>query len=841
MNIDKYCNDPFYSPNVKKAIKAAAEAAAKFKVRGMSDEMVIYAFLKGNCLATQLLENNKVGLADYEKVLMQNLTSYAADDLTPSLKAAIDGAGRLASSIATKNNGLGQVYTEELLYSILMNPSHVCKDILGALNANVDGILSDCERQIYKYFNGGGIALVDEQPARTNKRASVFSAAELNESSFSSHLSAELLKYGTDLTRRAYERKLDPVIGRQKETEKVIQILSRRSKNNPVLTGEAGVGKSAVVEGLAQAIAADAVPQTLRGKTIYSLDLASMLAGTRYRGDFEERLNVVLNEIKKSGDIILFIDEIHNLIGAGASDGAPMDASNILKPMLARGELQTIGATTLDEYRAHIEKDPALERRFTPVLVEEPSIPDAVEILKGLRDKYEMHHNVIITDEAIEAAVRLSDRYINDRYLPDKAIDLVDEAAAKLKLKSVTLPAPLRNMENGLTDLKLRLQRASADANEAAVKKLTADYNAYKNDFIAAKAKWEKQCDAARPRLTGDEISDVVSERTGIPVAQINTTETQKLLNLEAQLHKRIIGQDEAIRAISGAIRRARAGIKDPSRPIGSFIFVGPTGVGKTDLTKALAVELFGDEKQIIRLDMSEFMEKHSVAKLIGAPPGYAGFDEAQSGLLTEKVRRKPYSIVLFDEIEKAHPDVFNVLLQILDDGRLTDSKGRVVNFKNCVIILTSNIGAAEVDSAKPLGFGSDDKKKDGGDYTEMKERITDALKRNFRPEFLNRIDEIIVFHRLTKAQVDKICAKMLEGLAERMRQGGMELEVTPEARAALVDEGYTPAYGARPLKRVIQRRIEDVLSEEILAGNIKRGERVIVYVRDGELRFRRG
>jgi len=847
MDLRKYYQDTVYSDNVINALRMAEEFVARLKGKGMGEEMIIYAFLKiPDCRACKILVQHGAKLTDYERVLTQTNLSYSVDDLTPSLKTAFSNACNLALGVAKRSNSRAySVFTEELLYTILYGGEKVvgCK-LLRGIGVDIRAVMDTCEEYISSYCDD--LAQQNEetfssQPETTQYEEKSFISDFENDDKTASRLPAVLAQYGVDLTQRAYERKLDPVIGRKKETEKVIQILSRRSKNNPVLTGEPGVGKSAVVEGLAQAIAADEVPQTLRGKIIYSLDLASLLAGTRYRGDFEERLNVVLNTIKSRGDIILFIDEIHNLIGAGASDGNPMDASNILKPMLARGELQTIGATTLDEYRSYIEKDSALERRFTPVLVAEPSIPDAIAILKGLKDKYEMHHNVIITDEAIEAAVTLSDRYINDRFLPDKAIDLIDEAAAKVKLKSVTMPENLIKMEGELKAAQLRLQRASIDGDANSVKRFKAELDALENKYNSAKAAWEKDRDASRPRLWRGEIADVVADRTGIPLTKINTTETQKLLNLEAELHKRIIGQDEAIKAISSAIRRARSGIKDPSRPIGSFIFVGPTGVGKTDLTKALAVELFGDEKQIIRLDMSEFMEKHSVAKLIGAPPGYAGFDESQSGLLTEKVRRQPYSIVLFDEIEKAHPDVFNILLQILDDGRLSDSKGRVVNFKNCVIILTSNIGASEVDSSKPLGFGSDDKKKEGNDYDEMKERITDALKRNFRPEFLNRIDEIIVFHRLTKAQVDKICAKMLENLSSRMRLNGMEISVSPEARAKIVEEGYTPAYGARPLKRVIQRRIEDVLSEEILAGNIKSGERVLVTLnKNGEFRFQK-
>jgi len=847
MDLSRYYNDPLYSENVVKAMKYGEAFVKKMGGIGMGEEVVVYGFLQiPDCRACKILEKFGVKLSDYEKLLINTKRNNSADDLTPSLKTAINEAEKLARDVAYKSySSTYSVFTEDLLYTIITLEKGVCAKMLLSMGVNVAAMCDYCEKYIDVYSDN--LAQRNQQErmensdeGEQNSVGRTFMRDLENGSKVNSRLSPTLEPYGVDLTRRAYEKKLDPVIGRQKETEKVIQILSRRSKNNPVLTGEPGVGKSAVVEGLAQAIVADNVPQTLRNKIIYSLDLASMLAGTRYRGDFEERLNKVLNEIKSRGDIILFIDEIHNLIGAGSAEGGAMDASNILKPMLARGELQTIGATTIDEYRTYIEKDPALERRFTPVIVAEPSIPDAIAILKGLKDKYEMHHNVIITDEAIEAAVNLSDRYINDRFLPDKAIDLIDEAAAKLKLKTLTVPEVLIKTEADIKNMRLRVQRASIDGDMIGTKRFSSALNSLESRYKADKAAWEKERDSAQPKLKKDDIADVVSDRTGIPISKINTTETQKLLSLEEALHKRIIGQDEAIKAVSGAIRRARAGIKDPSRPIGSFIFVGPTGVGKTDLTKALATELFGDEKQIIRLDMSEFMEKQSVAKLIGAPPGYAGFDESQGGLLTEKVRRQPYSIVLFDEIEKAHPDVFNVLLQILDDGRLSDSKGRVVSFKNCVIILTSNIGAAEVDSSKPLGFGSAEKKGALSDYDEMKERITDALKRNFRPEFLNRIDEIIVFHRLNKEQVDKICEKMLENLSSRMKLNGMEIVVSPEARAKLVDEGYTPAYGARPLKRVIQRRIEDVLSEEILKGNVSRGERVVVILKNGDFWFQK-
>ncbi len=636
----------------------------------------------------------------------------------------------------------------------------------------------------------------------------------------------QLEKYGVDLTARADEGKLDPVIGRQKEIEKVMQILSRRNKNNPVLVGEAGVGKSAVVEGLAQAVAKGDVPELLRGKMVVSLDLAALLAGAKYRGDFEERLKDVVDAVRRSGDIILFIDEIHTIVGAGGSSESNMDAANILKPMLARGDLQTIGATTLDEYRKYIEKDPALERRFTPVVVEEPAQGDCIKILQGLRDKYEAHHGVRILDSAIESAVTLSSRYIADRYLPDKAIDLIDEAASRARLTAFTGPQGVTELNGKIESLSVDEKRARAggDLEKAEQVRALIEEYAERADLIAET--WRKEYNAIQPSIGEEDIAAIVSDRTGVPLSRLSEEESQKLLMLEERLHERIVGQDEAVVAVSKAIRRARAGLKEPNRPIGTFIFVGPTGVGKTDLTKALAEALFGDESMMIRLDMSEFMEKHAVSRIIGAPPGYVGYDDVQGGQLTEQVRRKPYSVVLFDEIEKAHPDVFNLLLQILDDGRLSDSKGRVVSFKNTVIVLTSNIGASKVREMQPLGFGSMD---ETDEYENMKEDVFAALKAHFRPEFLNRLDDVIVFHKLTKEQAGAICNKMITGLEARLQDKDIKLNISKKAREKLVEEGYDETYGARPLKRVIRKKIEDRLSEEILAGRVVAGETVYI------------
>ena len=642
-----------------------------------------------------------------------------------------------------------------------------------------------------------------------------------------------LSRYGVDLTQKAKAGKLDPVIGRKAEIDKIIQVLSRRTKNNPVLIGEPGVGKSAVVEGLAQNIVSGEVPDLLRGKTVFSLDLPGMLAGSKYRGDFEERLKNVIAEVQKDGDVILFIDEIHTIVGAGATSDSNMDAANILKPMLARGDLQTIGATTPEEYRKFIEKDSALERRFTPVNVEEPSVEDTLAILHGIKEKYEMHHLVEITEEAMVAAATLSDRYISDRFLPDKAVDLIDEAASRARLDHYKGPQGVREKEEELVSIRQEMDQAGKLRQYAKAQELQVRYENLKAEIKSIRSEWAKKNEGVRPKIGREEIAAIVSNWTGIPVLRITEEESAKLLHLEESLHERIVGQNEAVSAVSKAIRRARAGVKDPTKPVGSFIFVGPTGVGKTDLAKALAESVFGDEKLMIRLDMSEFMEKQSVSKIIGAPPGYVGYDDTQNGQLTERVRRKPYSVVLFDEIEKAHPDVFNILLQILDDGRLTDNKGRVVSFKNTVLIMTSNVGANSVDKVASLGFASHD------EYEEEKDRISEALKRQFKPEFLNRLDDIIVFQRLSKEETKQICDKILSSLTKRLSVRGIKLLISEAAKEQLAVEGYSEQYGARPLKRTIQHRIEDKLSEEILMGHIADSSTVIVDFEDGEFRFR--
>ncbi len=823
--------------NMQQVISIAEQACGIYGISYIGSEHIVFAMLNcPECTAYRLLISSGVSEAAYrayfERIIDKNsnITGF-----TPRTKHMIERAREIAFASSGDDALVG---TEHMLLSILSFNDCFALRILQAVGANMDRLRGFVEMAV-----DGGVPNEEEEESPLKNFAELFgmhaqkTPPKSKETRSSPALDKSVLSYGTDLTQKAREGKIDPVIGRKKEIDKIIQVLSRRTKNNPVLIGEPGVGKSAVVEGLAQAIIKNEVPELLKNKIVFSLDLAGMVAGAKYRGDFEERLKNAINSIKNSGNVILFIDEIHQIVGAGATSDGNMDAANILKPMLARGELQTIGATTLEEYRKYIEKDAALERRFTPVQVDEPTVEDTIEILRGLRDKYEAHHKVVITDEAIIAAATLSDRYITDRFLPDKAIDLIDEAASRSRLNAMNSPDELKELEEKLKRLNIEKNKAAKGENYTQAQKLVDEIAEVQEKIKKLTTDWKGEKLTTSPEIGGNDIAEIVSGWTGVPVVKLTEQESEKLLHLEENLHKRIIGQDEAVSAVSRAIRRARAGLNEPDKPIGSFIFVGPTGVGKTDLAKALAETMFGDEKLMIRIDMSEFMEKHNVSKLIGAPPGYVGYDDNAGGQLTERVRRKPYSVVLFDEVEKAHPDVFNVLLQILDDGRLTDSKGRVINFKNTIIIMTSNVGASKIKKMSNFGFTSGDEHSDG--YDNMKESINDALKEQFKPEFLNRLDDIIVFRKLTKEEAGKICYKIIDSLSARLKLRNVSLKISDEAMNMLLDEGYNDMYGARPLKRVVQKRVEDRLSDEILANHVLPGETVTVEVKDGELVFR--
>lgn len=705
---------------------------------------------------------------------------------------------------------LGHTYigTEHLLLGLIREGEGVAAQVLHNLGADLEKVRTQVTSQI------GGSGQAKAQKPRSGKTPT-------------------LDQYGRDLTAMAREGKLDPVIGREKEIQRVIQILSRRTKNNPVLIGEPGVGKTAIAEGLALKINSSDVPETLTNKRVVSLDLGSLVAGSKFRGEFEERLKKVIEEIRAAGDVILFIDEMHTIIGAGAAEGA-IDAANILKPALARGELQAIGATTLDEYQKYVERDAALERRFQPVMVDEPTVEETIEILQGLRDRYEAHHRVKIMDESIVAAARLADRYISDRFLPDKAIDLMDEAGSQVRLRGLVPPPALKELEAKIEETIIEKEAAIKNEQFEQAASLRDLEQKLQAELEEKRQEWRKDQGRQEAVVTPEDIAAIVASWTGIPVTEIAEEDAVRLLNLEQVLHKRVVGQDEAISAISQAVRRAHAGLKDPKRPIGSFIFLGPTGVGKTELARALAEALFGDEDAVIRLDMSEYMERHAVARLIGSPPGYVGYDEG--GQLTEQVRRKPYSIVLFDEIEKAHPEVFNILLQVLEDGRLTDSKGRVVDFRNTVIVMTSNVGAEQIRRESGIGFRTvvDER----SDYLAMKDKVTEQLKRTFRPEFLNRIDEIVVFHALNKVHITQIAEIMLKELRQQLGEMDIELVVTDQAKELLANKGFDPDFGARPLRRAIQRYIENPLAEEILKGTFAEKGTITVDTKEGEFVF---
>ncbi|MGL4798368.1 MAG: ATP-dependent Clp protease ATP-binding subunit [Cellulosilyticaceae bacterium] len=738
--------------------------------------------------------------------------NVATKGFTPRAKRVLEVSLQLAKQTGTESVG-----TEHILIAILQEKTCVAVKLLEAVGVDCTQLQATLTKMI------AGESKIKEVNFNTKRVGEQTKSA-----------TATLDKYSRDLTVLAQEEHFDPIIGREKEIERITQILSRRTKNNPCLVGEPGVGKTAVVEGLAQKIAAGNVPDLLKDKRVVALDLSSMISGTKYRGEFEERINRVLEEVKRAGDIILFIDELHTIIGAGAAEGA-MDASNILKPSLARGEIQLVGATTLNEYRKHIEKDAALERRFQPVQVEEPTELESMTILQGIKDKYEIHHQVQITDEAITAAVRLSSRYITDRYLPDKAIDLIDEAASRVRLRAFSSPTSIKAFEEQLIVLAKEKEDAIIGEEYARAAEIKKEETLLREKLADAKVEWEAKHTKSHQLVSEEEVAEVVSSWTRIPVKRLAVEESERLKNLENILHERIVGQEEAVTSVAKAVRRGRVGLKDPNRPIGSFLFLGPTGVGKTEVTKALAETMFGDENAMIRIDMSEYMEKHAVSKLIGSPPGYVGYEEG--GQLTEKVRRKPYSVVLFDEIEKAHGDVFNILLQILDDGHITDSTGRKVNFKNTIIIMTSNIGARNITAPKKVGFISQvDAEKD---YKDMQKNVLEELKKLFRPEFLNRIDETIVFHSLTSDHIKDIAHMMIKALMIRMSKNiGIEIELTEEAYSFLATKGFDQAYGARPLRRAIQTHIEDKLADALLEGKVLEGDQILIDAKDDQICF---
>lgn len=799
-----------FTNRANKAIEIANDIALELGHSYIGTEHILYGLAKeGNGIASKVLENQNVTANDIlnkiEELIGSDEPIENIVDFTPRTKRVVESA-----FIEARKLGYNFIGTEHLLIGILREGDCVAAKILLDLNVNIPKLYNE----IVKVINEG-------EDYNSSDNSSNNSNGGKRRGSYNQ--TPTLNQFGQDLTKKAEEGKLDPVIGRKQEIERVIEILSRRTKNNPCLIGEPGVGKTAAVEGLAQKIASGDVPEILKDKRVVTLDISGMVAGAKYRGDFEERIKKALNEVKKAGDVILFIDEIHTIVGAGAAEGA-IDAANILKPLLARGEIQLVGATTLNEYRKFIEKDAALERRFSPVTVNEPSEKETIQILKGIRDKYEAHHNVKITDEAIEAAVKLSIRYVNDRFLPDKAIDLIDEASSKARLRTYTEPDSLKELQEKIEKTKNEKEEAVLNQKFEKAAELRDTEKALRDKFEKEQSKWKSKNTKSIVTITEENIAEVIANWTGIPAKKITEDENEKLKNLEKELHKRVIGQNEAVEAVSKAIRRGRVGLKDPKRPIGSFLFLGPTGVGKTELSKALAEVLFGDENAMIRLDMSEFMEPHSVSKLIGAPPGYVGFDDG--GQLTEKIRRKPYSVVLFDEIEKAHPDVMNMLLQILEDGRLTDSQGRTVNFKNTVIIMTSNLGARLITDRKQLGFankeGEADSKKE---YEEIKKEVMAELKKELRPEFINRIDEIIVFHKLNDSDINQIIDIMLKEVVNRLEEQKYDVKFEPDVKEMIAKEGIDKNFGARPLRRTIQNLVEDKLAEEILDGKLVKGK----------------
>lgn len=809
-----------FTEKANKALNLAIESAEEMRHNYVGTEHILYGLVKegSGVAATALNECGVTEDALREKLESINgtmsLVELTPDDFTPRTKRVLR-----AAVIISSKTGYTYVGTEHLLLAILSESDSYAVAFLEELGVSVERLAQAVSKGMQGGADDGFGGFENESAPNGSQKGG-----------------SALDKFGRDLTKAAKNGEIDPVIGREKEIQRVIQILSRRTKNNPVLIGEPGVGKTAVAEGLALEIAKGNVPEILKDKRVVSLDLTGMVAGAKYRGDFEERIKAAIDEVKKSKNTILFIDELHTIVGAGAAEGSA-DAANILKPSLARGDFQVIGATTLNEYRKYIEKDAALERRFQPVKVGEPTPEQAVQILKGLRDSYEAHHKVKITDEAINAAVTLSSRYIADRYLPDKAIDLIDEGASKVRLASLTSPDNVKELEDEIADYEKEKASAINEQDFERAARLRDEQKELQTKLDDAKKKWQEQQKGNSGEVTAEDIAKIVSEWTGIPVVQLTKEESERLLNMENVLHERVIGQSEAVTAIAKAIRRGRVGLKDPKRPVGSFIFLGPTGVGKTELCKALAEAMFGDENAMLRLDMSEYMEKHTVSKLIGSPPGYVGFEEG--GQLTEKVRRKPYSVVLFDEIEKAHPDVFNMLLQILEDGRLTDSQGRTVDFKNTVIIMTSNVGARLItEKQSSLGFNSENENVEESEKKDIKELVTGELRKVFRPEFLNRVDDIIVFNKLNKDEIKQIAVKMLKTLENRLDKMNIKISFTDNAVSEIADKGFDENYGARPLRRAIQNEIEDPLSEQMLEGKVKDGAVVTCDFADGQFTF---
>ncbi len=810
-----------FTNRAKKAIDLANQLATELGHNYIGTEHILYGLIKeGNGVAAKVFENQEIEpdmIIDKIVELIGNGQPISETlGFTPRSKRVIENA-----FIEARKLGYNYIGTEHLLIGILREGDSIAARILLELNINIPKLYNE----IVKIINEGESYDNNvNNSKKSKKRGSYNSTPTLNQ-------------FGEDLTSKAEEGKLDPIIGRKEEIERVIQILSRRTKNNPCLIGEPGVGKTAAVEGLAQKIIAGDVPEILKNKRVVTMDISGMIAGSKYRGDFEERIKKALEEVKKAGDIILFIDEIHTIVGAGAAEGA-MDAANILKPLLARGEIQLIGATTLNEYRKYIEKDAALERRFSPVTVNEPNEKDTIKILKGIRDKYEAHHGVKISDEAIETAVKLSIRYINDRFLPDKAIDLIDEACSRAKLKTYTEPENLKKISEEIEEIENNKEEAVRSQKFEKAAKLRDKQKELKAEYEKEQKKWQNKNSKELINITEENVAEVISSWTGIPSKKITEDENIRLKNLEKALHERVIGQNEAVEAVAKAIRRGRVGLKDPNRPIGSFLFLGPTGVGKTELSKALAESLFGDQNAMIRIDMSEYMEPHSISKLIGSPPGYVGFDEG--GQLTEKIRRKPYSVILFDEIEKAHPDVMNMLLQILEDGRLTDSQGRTVNFKNTVIIMTSNIGARLITDKKTLGFSKTNNQEENKiaekEYEETKKEVMEALKRELRPEFINRIDEIIVFHKLTDVEINQIIDIMLKEVTKRLEAQKIKIKLQSSVKELIASKGIDKNFGARPLRRTIQSVLEDKLAEEILDGNLQKDRINEISVKDEKI-----